>query len=110
MPLIEQYSLDLCKLLINELPVAKAAIANATESDKIELQEITDMVHFLMPMRVAFKELLKLLQIALTTPVTTASCERSFSSLKRIKSYLRSRMGQERLSNLAVLLLKGKWT
>ena len=104
-PLIEQYSLDLCKLE-NELPVAKAAISNAKESDKMELQEITDLVQFLIPMRVAFTELLKLLQLALTIPVTTASCERSFSSLKRIKSYLRSRMGQERLSFLAVLAIE----
>ena len=72
----------------------------------MELQEITDLVQFLIPMRVAFTELLKLLQLALTIPVTTASCERSFSSLKRIKLYLRSRMGQERLSNLAVLAIE----
>ena len=56
-------------------------------------------------------ELLKLLQqIALTIPVTIVSCEQSFSSLERIKSYLSSRMGQERLSHLAVYLLsKEKW-
>lgn len=46
------------------------------------------------------------LRIYLTLPVTVASCERSFSKLKLIKSYLRSSMGQERLSGLAVLSIE----
>nr|CAH7713145.1 unnamed protein product [Callosobruchus chinensis]CAH7732797.1 unnamed protein product [Callosobruchus chinensis]CAH7756156.1 unnamed protein product [Callosobruchus chinensis] len=40
-------------------------------------------------------------------PVTVASCERSFSKLKLIKTYLRSTMGQERLSGLAILSIEG---
>ena len=43
------------------------------------------------------------LRIALTLPVTVASAERSFSKLKLIKTYLRSSIGQERLSGLAVI-------
>ncbi|KAL4091822.1 hypothetical protein QTP88_026444 [Uroleucon formosanum] len=41
--------------------------------------------------------------IYLTLPVTIASAERSFSKLKLIKNYLRNNMGQDRLSNIAVL-------
>ena len=36
-------------------------------------------------------------------PVSTASAERSFSVLKRLKTYLRNTMGAERLSSLALL-------
>ncbi|XP_059141319.1 uncharacterized protein LOC131929216 [Physella acuta] len=43
------------------------------------------------------------LQILLTISVSIASCERSFSKLKLILSYLRSSMGQDRLSDLAIL-------
>ena len=43
------------------------------------------------------------LQILLTMPATSASCERSFSSMRRIKSYLRSTMTGERLSSLGCL-------
>ncbi|KAL4149384.1 hypothetical protein QTP88_003345 [Uroleucon formosanum] len=46
------------------------------------------------------------LRIFLTMPVTTATCERSFSKLKLIKNYLRSTMGQERLSNIAILSIE----
>lgn len=43
------------------------------------------------------------LRIACTLPVTVASAERSFSKLKLIKNYLRSSMGQDRLSGLAII-------
>ncbi|KMQ87036.1 zinc finger mym-type protein 1-like protein [Lasius niger] len=46
------------------------------------------------------------LRIFLTLPVTVASCERSFSKLKLIKTYLRSSMGQQRLTNLGILSIE----
>ncbi|EZA54577.1 Zinc finger MYM-type protein, partial [Ooceraea biroi] len=46
------------------------------------------------------------LRIFLTLPVSIASCERSFSKLKLIKNYLRSTMGQERLSSLSILSIE----
>ena len=36
-------------------------------------------------------------------PVSSASSERSFSAMRRIKTYLRTTMGDERLSNLSLL-------
>jgi len=44
-----------------------------------------------------------LLQVLVTWPVTTATPERSFSMLKRLKTYLRSSMGDERLTSLALI-------
>ena len=44
--------------------------------------------------------LTKLMQL---TPATNAVCERSFGSLKRLKTYLRSAMGDDRLFPLMVL-------
>ena len=38
-----------------------------------------------------------------TLPVTSCSSERSFSTLKRIKTYLRSTCGNERLTSLALM-------
>ena len=48
-------------------------------------------------------ELAKAMKILAVIPATSCSAERSFSSLKRLKTYLRNSMGQERLSNLALL-------
>lgn len=47
-----------------------------------------------------------LLRILLTMPVSVATAERSFSKLKLIKSYLRSTMGQNRLTNLAIISIE----
>ena len=50
-----------------------------------------------------FPELLKVLKILATMPVTSCEAEQSFSTLKRLKTYLRSTMLEERLNSLAVL-------
>ena len=39
----------------------------------------------------------------LCTPVSNCSTERSFSCLKRVKTYLRSCISAERLSDLAIM-------
>uniref|UniRef100_A0A670JLM7 DUF4371 domain-containing protein n=1 Tax=Podarcis muralis TaxID=64176 RepID=A0A670JLM7_PODMU len=48
-------------------------------------------------------EVVKCIKLLQVVPITTATAERSFSALRRLKSYLRSTMGQKRLNNLAVL-------
>lgn len=50
------------------------------------------------------------LQILLTIATSIAICERSFSKLKLILSYLRSSMGQERLSALTLLSVEREVT
>ena len=45
----------------------------------------------------------QLLRLFATLPVTTASAERSFSQLRRLKTYLRSIMGEEHLTGLALV-------
>jgi len=45
----------------------------------------------------------EMFEIILSCPVTSASAERFFSVLKRLKTFLRSTMGQERLSGLALM-------
>ena len=53
-----------------------------------------------------FPNLRTALQIMLTVAVSVASCERSFSKLKLIKTYLRATMKQDRLSDLAILSIE----
>jgi len=47
-----------------------------------------------------------MLRIILTTGISVAGCERSFSKLKLIKNYLRSTMSDARLTNLAILSIE----
>jgi histone deacetylase complex regulatory component SIN3 len=48
-------------------------------------------------------DVVTLLKLCLVLPASTASSERSFSTLRRIKSYLRATMLQERLNHLLIL-------
>ena len=48
-----------------------------------------------------FPEVIKLLKLNAVIAVSNASAERSFSCLRRVKTYLRNRMGQERLASLS---------
>ena len=50
-----------------------------------------------------FPRIKKLLKILATLPVTTCSSERSFSTLRRLITYLRNTMGEERLNGLTSL-------
>lgn len=45
----------------------------------------------------------QLVRLLLTIPCSSAEAERSFSSLRRLKTYLRNSMSQQRLNHLAVL-------
>ncbi|GBL95308.1 hypothetical protein AVEN_37756-1 [Araneus ventricosus] len=53
-------------------------------------------------LQTTFSETYKLLLIIVTIPMTTAEAERCFSTLKRVKTFLRSTMSEERLSSLAM--------
>jgi len=50
-----------------------------------------------------FQNIKEALHILATLPITSCECERSFSGMKRLKNFLRSTMGQERLNGLALL-------
>jgi len=58
-----------------------------------------------------FPNLHKLLRILCTLPITSAECERLFSTLRRLKTYLRATMTSERESGLALTsIMVGKLT
>ena len=44
-----------------------------------------------------------ILQILTTIPISSASCERSISTIRNLKTYLRNTMVQDRLNGLALM-------
>lgn len=48
-------------------------------------------------------EIVKIIKLVLIMPATNATSERSFSCLRRLKTYLRNSMSQARLNNLMIL-------
>ena len=80
--LTEKYSMTM------EAKLAKCTIAGKSE----QMVTISDVLLELQPLKEAFPTLVKLLQHPLMICVSSAQCERCFSALKRIKSYLRNTM------------------
>lgn len=63
----------------------------------------TSPFHTLPQVSLMYPNIKALLILLCTLPVTSCTAERSFSGLKRIKTPLRSTMGNERLSSLSLL-------
>lgn len=63
-----------------------------------------------MVMTLVFPNLRVAIQVMLTVAISIASCERTFSKLKLILSYLRATMEQPRLTALALLSIESEET
>ena len=100
-PLAEKYQcLGInCELLKGQVTVAKAMLSRSGAS----LSHPEDVLQLLMSMQTAFPDLVLFGQLVLTIPVSSANAERSFSALKRVKTYLRSSMAEQRLNSLCLL-------
>jgi len=67
---------------------------------------LEQFISFIAPYKGAFDCLYKLLMILITLPVNSASCERIFSKMKLVKTFLRNSMTSERLSSNALLSIE----
>ena len=67
----------------------------------ISVQELADFVTELNPQtRIMFKQVTRTLELRLSLHVSAALSERSFSALKRLKTWLRSTLTQKRLTHM----------
>lgn len=70
------------------------------------IKNIFQLHAFLVQYEVLFSELNKLCTIAITIPVFSAVCQRTFSCMKRIKTYLRNSMLQINLFNISIISIE----
>ena len=71
----------------------------------ITIQDVVSIIlHTLQPQtRSMLSEVEKLIKLCLALPISVAASERSFSALRRLKTWLRNTMKQERLTHLAIM-------
>ncbi|CAH1731843.1 unnamed protein product [Aphis gossypii] len=77
-------------------------LINIIRLNKQENVELEDLKKLLLD-KTVYPNLYSLLQVALSIPVSSATCERSFSAMRRIKTWLRTSMHQERFTNLSLI-------
>lgn len=83
------------EILRAEMTVIKNCIGK--QGEDISISDITSVVR-----KDTFPNAYRFMQIALVLPISSATCERSFSTMRRIKNWLRSSMDQDRFSSLAL--------
>jgi hypothetical protein len=77
---------------------------NYNIEDDMSIHDVFKMVQGMSgAQRSFFSEIVKLTRLLLIIPATNAISERSFSAMRRIKTYLRSTMLQERLNSVIVM-------
>ncbi|CAF4270051.1 unnamed protein product [Rotaria sp. Silwood2] len=67
-----------------------------------KIQTVCDLLNAQSIGKSMFHEYCKLLRLYLTVPITTATAERCFSVMNRIKTYLRSTMTQQRFNHVLI--------
>ena len=67
-------------------------------------QRLLDTLH--ATNRDLYPAIYSIISILLTLSVSSATSERSFSAMGRVKSYLKSTIGYERLSNVSLMHIK----
>ncbi|XP_050063246.1 zinc finger MYM-type protein 1-like [Aphis gossypii] len=84
------------------------AVIYADEKKHLPPHELLDCIIKSDLHKDIYPQVTKLCQLVLTIPSTTASSERSMSTLKRIKTFLRNTMTNERLSSLSSMAIEKK--
>jgi hypothetical protein len=82
-PLIEAYKLDQTGSLLSQIDVCKLMLKQCSNSSKPE--DIAQLITLLNPAS-GFPDLRRLLQLALTVPIANVAAERSFSSMRNIRT------------------------
>ena len=71
------------------------------EEQMNKIVSLTDALKIANP--ILFPNISVILQLLLTLPVGSCTCERSFSAMRRLKTWQRSSMGETRFNGLALL-------
>ncbi|CAF3872350.1 unnamed protein product [Rotaria sp. Silwood2] len=98
-PFAVEMKADICSLC-NEIEVVKSMLKDS------KLENIVDLYYQLLPLKQAFPTIISLIIIAMTIPVSSTTCERTFSKMKLIKTTTRNTMSDKRLNDLCVLAVE----
>ena len=97
------YRADLVDLQ-HELHSVRRLIEKRAEKPK----SLVSFVASMAPYKDAFPEVYRLGKIAIALPVSTAACERSFSALRHIKTWVRNSISPLKLRNVALLAIESE--
>ena len=93
--------------LYTEIDIIQFTVQLASMSTYFKTNHIESCLKYLTDlspaMQAFYSEVCKVARLLMVMPATNATSERSFSVMRRLKSYLRSTMGQSRLNHIMLL-------
>ena len=97
--------------LVAQLQILTVHFAASNTSQSLNVLDLTKYFKSLtIGQRDLMNQVCQIMQLILVMPATNATSERSFSTLRRTKTYLRSTMKQERLNNFMILHIYSEQT
>lgn len=89
---------------VDNLEVQLTTLSTNMDSNNVTLETVVNYLQGLSSVgRTLYSEVCTLVKLILVMPASNVTSERSFSALRRVKTYLRSTMTQVRLNNLMVV-------
>uniref|UniRef100_A0A2S2PNG2 Zinc finger MYM-type protein 1 n=2 Tax=Schizaphis graminum TaxID=13262 RepID=A0A2S2PNG2_SCHGA len=85
--------------LRSEMLVAKNCLTRTKLN--FDLEEVKSVVDLKV-----YPNLYTFLSLSLTIPISSSTCERSFSAMRKIKNWLRTSMHQDRFSNASIIYIE----
>jgi len=105
LPFAKAYLGDI-ECLKSELKILKKSMNRYEIKNNLKIKDVFQFHNFLKEYEIAFSETFKLCSIAITIPVSSAACERTFSCMKRVKSYLRNSLLDTTLTSLSIISIE----
>jgi hypothetical protein len=105
MLLTGKVSVEVCERYpeLNSTSLASQLSMFSDQNKYVTLQQAQEIMQNMIPeVRCLFPQVERLIRLMLLCPATSCSAERSFSALRRLKTWLRSTMTQPRLNSVAV--------
>ena len=98
-------SLELTSFSREQLSLELDILSDVCRAREVKtIQDVLAILHTLQPQsRSMLSEAERLIKLCLALPISVAASERSFSALRRLKTWLRNTMKQERLTHLAIM-------
>jgi hypothetical protein len=87
-----------------QLKILGSAIKQADDSgQQLSLGIVAELLKKIPGANVLLRDVWRLMLLLLVMPASAAAAERSFSSLRRVKNYMRNTLGQSKLNSLLLL-------
>eukprot|EP00102_Acyrthosiphon_pisum_P018828 XP_016656038.1 PREDICTED: uncharacterized protein LOC107882336 [Acyrthosiphon pisum] len=119
-PLVQNSIIEMCAKNVRDQIISEDLLSISVDSLKAEMivaknviiqtystskELITDNLKLILQENV-YPNLFHLYKVAITLPISSSTCERSFSAMRRIKTWLRTSMLQDRFTQVSILYIE----